>query len=638
MASSTPTRTDKTGSPERPWLVGLVSVIVCSVCAWIAYQTAFARLSANQVEAASAGLSALSTSVSSLLGRHESLPRILAMDPRVVAVLDHPDAATARAANIYLENVAAKGGLLAAYVIDANALTVSSSNWKTPTSFVGQSYAFRPYFRDALAQGFGRFYAMGTTSGEPGYFLASAVKSGERVVGVVVVKVDLTHLQTAAIKAGEATAIADEFGVVFLTSEPSLLYRPLHPLSAQALAALERTSRYGLRKFEPLQTRPMSSRVSDVSVTLAGRKHPVRLITQAAGDNLGWQLVSLVDTSAIEFAANSAAVGGAVTGGLFIALLLYADLRRKQSAERARARHQILLSEARLRAVANNLPVMVCFLDTALRYVFANGLYAQMYDTTPERIEGMPVRDLLGPEEYSLVLPQLQRALAGETVVFERVYGKQRQFRCFEATYQPEWSSDRRAVTGVHVMTQDVTETRRQLDDLSRLAQLDHLSGLLNRKGFEARLSFTVDECARQGKRMALLFIDLDEFKPVNDRLGHAAGDTVLKAFSKRLARSVRANDAVARLGGDEFAVIVADIAGPEVAERLASTILGIARTPFDVDGQSVVIGASVGVAYQDGAGASEADICRCADDGLYAAKRAGRNVFRLAAVTPSAG
>ena len=620
---------------RKPALV--IALVGCLSCAFLAGRAGLHSASATQLAIASQGLVSFSSALSSLLERHESLPRIVAIDPRVADVLARADAPASRAAaNAYLEAIAQRGGLLAAFVIDRSGLTLASSNWNTPQTFVGRNYGFRPYFRDALAGDVGRFYAIGNTTSEPGYFIAAPVHGGGQVQGVVVVKVDLQRLQDASPAQAESVAVADAFGVIFLASDASLRYRPIAPLSAAASAALTANQAYPGQPLQPLQpTAPAQTIPAELRLGDARSGRDVRTVVQTLSP-LGWRVISFVDTSPTYRAAAAAAFGGGSAAALLVALLAFADLRRQRAAEAQRSRDDLFRSRQRLHAVADNLPVMVCFLDRDERYVFANAAFAQHLGHTGASLEGSSMSDIIPADELAVVAPYLARAWRGETVVFEREYRDLRGFRYFEATYRPEWNAQQTQVIGLHVMTQDVTATRRRLDELARSAQLDHLTQLLNRKGFDVRLAQAV-ESPDEGQWVALLFIDLDDFKPVNDQHGHPAGDALLQGFGKRLAGLVRASDAVARLGGDEFAVILPGIAAAGIALRLAATINRMAATPFALErenGLTVRISASIGVAVA--APGIDADaLCRRADDALYEAKKLGKGRYCVDADAP---
>jgi diguanylate cyclase (GGDEF)-like protein/PAS domain S-box-containing protein len=175
----------------------------------------------------------------------------------------------------------------------------------------------------------------------------------------------------------------------------------------------------------------------------------------------------------------------------------------------------------------------------------------------------------------------------------------------------------------------DITERRRMEDAVQSAAQVDGLTGLANRALFDERLKLAAARCRRQGGQIAVLYLDLDRFKQVNDSLGHAAGDMLLKDFATRLRHSVRATDTVARFGGDEFVVLLEDVKSPENARSVAEKIVTEARQPLSVEGREIVATASIGIAY--GSGVDEEVVVKRADAALYEAKAAGRDCYRVA-------
>ncbi|MBB5044904.1 sensor histidine kinase [Shinella fusca] len=176
--------------------------------------------------------------------RFRYLPKVVGEDARIRAVAgpDRSDASLA-AANRYLETIVREAGPADLYVLDAQGITLAASNHATPESFVGHDYSFRPYFHNAILKGEGRYYAIGVTTGKPGYFLASRIDSAGKPPLVVVVKADLSPLELTWEAAGVQTAIADQWGIVFLSGNPDWKYRPLVPLGAEASGRLvaERT-------------------------------------------------------------------------------------------------------------------------------------------------------------------------------------------------------------------------------------------------------------------------------------------------------------------------------------------------------------------------------------------------------------
>ncbi len=175
------------------------------------------------------------------------------------------------------------------------------------------------------------------------------------------------------------------------------------------------------------------------------------------------------------------------------------------------------------------------------------------------------------------------------------------------------------------VMT-DVTELRRSELRNRMQAISDHLTGLFNRQGFEAILDEKIIEADENHTELACLFIDLDRFKIINDNLGHAAGDAVLKGFVDRLKLLLTPMDSASRLGGDEFAVLLAGPMTQQRAERICAEICAIFDTPFDANGHSVRLSASIGLALYPSHAKTAAELLQNSDMAMYSKKRAGKN------------
>lgn len=177
-------------------------------------------------------------------------------------------------------------------------------------------------------------------------------------------------------------------------------------------------------------------------------------------------------------------------------------------------------------------------------------------------------------------------------------------------------------------MKQDITEQKLLLDRTKYLAEFDLMTGLANRSQFQTKLSFLCESSSESNLLGALLLIDLDGFKMVNDTLGHSAGDEALKEVASRLQHVCHAADMVARIGGDEFAVLVGQQFNSSSIEKLAQEIIDIVRQPIAACGPSLALGASVGVAFIGACSASE--IFNMADSALYTAKAAGKNTYKM--------
>jgi diguanylate cyclase (GGDEF)-like protein/PAS domain S-box-containing protein len=176
------------------------------------------------------------------------------------------------------------------------------------------------------------------------------------------------------------------------------------------------------------------------------------------------------------------------------------------------------------------------------------------------------------------------------------------------------------------VTSSDLTAMREAQEQLGHLAHHDVLTGLPNRALLDERLDHELQRAHRTGGGLALLFIDLDGFKTINDSLGHAAGDRLLQAVAQRLRASIRDIDTAARLGGDEFVVLMTDLTHPEDAAVLAAKLLALLAEPVDVSGRPVTVSASIGVAVHPQDGADRGTLMMAADSAMYAAKAHGRN------------
>jgi diguanylate cyclase (GGDEF)-like protein/PAS domain S-box-containing protein len=295
-----------------------------------------------------------------------------------------------------------------------------------------------------------------------------------------------------------------------------------------------------------------------------------------------------------------------------------------------------------LRAVIDNLPAMIGYWDRDLRNVLANRAYVEWFGWTPEQMRGHHIREVIGEELFGLNKPYMDRALGGEAQHFDRtIVDASGHTRYSQASYIPD-VDEQGEVHGFFVLVSDVTarvEAEHELaaakEELERLALTDGLTGLANRRSLHLALHQALNALTRAtpGERfLAVLLIDLDQFKPINDTYGHAAGDEVLVELAHRLRDTVRLPDVVARIGGDELVVLAVDLADPAPATVLARRLVERIAAPVQLsDGSSVQLTASVGVAFAglDRPLPSPEDLLREADARMYEAKAAGGNGVR---------
>lgn len=186
-------------------------------------------------------------------------------------------------------------------------------------------------------------------------------------------------------------------------------------------------------------------------------------------------------------------------------------------------------------------------------------------------------------------------------------------------------------LTGViHATVVDISDRKRAEEQIEFHAYHDVLTHLPNRKLFTDRLRHSLSRAKRGGKAVAVMFIDVDHFKTINDTLGHTAGDELLLEMARRLRECVREDDTVARLGGDEFTIILSELRHPEDAVGVAQKILEAVQVPLTIAGMPIVVTASVGIALYPNDGADPESLLRNADSAMYRAKEAGRNTYQL--------
>lgn len=188
---------------------------------------------------------------------------------------------------------------------------------------------------------------------------------------------------------------------------------------------------------------------------------------------------------------------------------------------------------------------------------------------------------------------------------------------------------------GLHIaIFSDITYRKQAEEQVWHQANYDHLTQLPNRLLFHNRIEQEIKSSRRTGQQVALLFIDLDRFKAINDNLGHSAGDELLRQSAVRIQQCVRESDTVARLGGDEFTVLLLHLQDPAVAEKIAKNIIAGLELPFSLGGQDVTISASIGIAIFPRDGEGPEQMLRRADIAMYSAKKSGKGRYCLYSAT----
>ena len=290
---------------------------------------------------------------------------------------------------------------------------------------------------------------------------------------------------------------------------------------------------------------------------------------------------------------------------------------------------RIEASERMFRAVTDNLPALITYVDSDERIQVMNATFTSWVGIDTSAAIGKTLEEVLGPVLYEQRRADLKAALGGERREFDTVSLLAAGVRHLHSVYLPDIRDDG-SVAGLFSISMDISEVMQVQAELERQAFRDTLTGLPNRRAFNAKLASAVNRCV-ESSPMAVMFIDIDYFKAVNDTMGHAAGDAVLKAFAQRIAEAVRSTDTTARISGDEFVVLLEAVSSRSEVERIARKICLLVAQPVWFGESEVQVTASVGVVFSDGKRVPTApELLAAADSALYSAKEAGRNQFRI--------
>lgn len=385
---------------------------------WFTWERALLAESENfqrQLQARAQGLT-------QRVDRFRTLPEVLSLDSELREALQRPlSARDVDYLNRKLERATGASRASTLSLINLDGIAIAASNWRAPRNNVGENYSFRPYVKDALAHGSGRFYGIGTTTGVPGYFLSQAIYGeGGKTIGLIAIKIALNELERQWPHTEDIAVVSDEFGIIFLTSRPQWRYRFLEPLSAQAQAQLAATRQYEGETLTPLHYRVRQyldngSRL----VHIQDPELPSRMLLHTILlPNSNWKMHLLHDThsSAITSAWAAAAAAGLWLAGGFLMLFVRQRqriarlrLRSRQELETVLQQHAQELRTAQdgivqaaqqadmgLSRSLEHLPQGVVIIDASLNLVAWNSRYVQLF-RYPEHLlrVGQPVEALL---------------------------------------------------------------------------------------------------------------------------------------------------------------------------------------------------------------------------------------------------
>jgi PAS domain S-box-containing protein len=403
------------------WPLGLALCLAMVVGAgWLAAR----REVALQVDSLGRAIEVNALALRGATSHYSYLPFTVSQHPKVLAALVSNDAVLRQSANLYLEDINRRAGSEALYIMDAQGHAVAASNWNTPQSFVGQDYVNRPYVIDALEGRGGRFYGVGKTTGEPGYFLSTPVRQDGRIVGVVAVKVDLRRLQETWRNASSPIALADERGILFLGSVPGWLYNTTRPLSLDESAWLLRHEVYGKRVQFPAQAwerEALEGGGQLLRTRFDGKDTRYVSVSESLPD-LGWTLTVTADYQQVTQARNRAWMLASMAVGLLTLGGMLWRLRRRQFGELEQLvqlrTHDLNQAHAFRKAMEDSLLVGMRARDLQGHIIYVNPALTEITGYTADELLGkQPPYPYWHPDDLTQHWKDNDAALSGQAAL-----------------------------------------------------------------------------------------------------------------------------------------------------------------------------------------------------------------------------
>ena len=342
--------------PLRQLLAPLLAVGSLVVLTWASYAWVKQRQLDELHRTLDSRAELYAASIGGALNKYEFLPLAVAQSDAVAQLLEQPSADKVTQINAYLVDMNRRAGAFAVYVLDDKGTTLASSNWQDRSSYVGVNYGFRPYFKDAIAGGIGRFYGIGASTFEAGYFISQPVQRDGRILGIVAAKVNLDWIEQSwrTPGAGEQIWVKDANGVIILATTQAFKFKTLAPLAPAAKNDIS-AQRQFLQENLPILPHKVRRQFADgASVmtlerpqagdtpALSGSADKVSyLAVNRALGPLQWQITVLAELDQVEEAARNAAIATALGWALLLLALLYARQRRRRIADKLNAQQTL---------------------------------------------------------------------------------------------------------------------------------------------------------------------------------------------------------------------------------------------------------------------------------------------------------
>lgn len=342
--------------PLRPALAPLLAVGSLVLLTWASYAWVKQRQLDELHRTLDSRAELYAASIGGALNKYEFLPLAVAQSDAVAQLLEQPSADRVTQINAYLVDMNRRAGAFAVYVLDDKGTTLASSNWQARSSYVGVNYGFRPYFKNAIAGGIGRFYGIGFSTFEAGYFISQPVQRDGRIIGIVAAKVNLDWIEQSwrTPGAGEQIWVKDANGVIILATTPAFKFKTLAPLSPAAKNDISAQRQFlqenlpilphkVLRQFaDGASVMTLERQQSGDTPALSGSadKADYLAVNRALGP-LQWQITVLAELDQVNEAARNAAMAAALGWALLLLALMYARQRRRRIADKLNAQQTL---------------------------------------------------------------------------------------------------------------------------------------------------------------------------------------------------------------------------------------------------------------------------------------------------------
>ncbi len=546
---------------------------------------------------------------------------LLAESRELVEALRDPSAMQKLEINPLLDRFCRQLKATACYLMDPGGFTLASSNRAERNSFVGKNYGFRPYFKQAIQGRPASYLALGVTSGRRGIYFSHPVRNSQgEILGVAVMKYPPQVLEALLSAVSGIASLVDPNGIVFLSNRPDWRFRSLQGLTDHSLQALRDSRQFGEGIKPPIGLQP----VADGRVAI-GSGHTYLQYRQAVASLPGWSLLYLADEQLAGDGGSASHLiwGLAVIFLAFVTLVLFMYQRSDRARREAQAvRKALTHSEERFRRLSE-ITREALFIHDQGRCLDANKAAEQMFGYSHDAFIGMHASTIIAPQSLDLVM---QKVREGDEQPYEAL-ARRRDGEIFPVEITGKSVHWQGRVVRV-ASFQDISQRKQQEQQILRQAHYDALTGLPNRVLCRDRISHAIERARRSHSSLAVLFIDLDDFKKINDTLGHQTGDQLLVEAAQRLQGCLRDEDTLSRHGGDEFLLLLEDLREDPNSEVVAEKILNAMARPFRIDGMDLVVTSSIGIALYPQDGKDYPTLLRNADIAMYKAKEEGKNSF----------